>query len=461
MGAARYRPYQNFRSSGLEWLGDIPAHWNVLQSRRMFAQRKERAKQGDEQLTSSQKYGIIYQKEFMERENQRVVQVITGSEILKHVKANDFVISMRSFQGGIEWCKYPGSVSSAYIGLIPQKHVEPSFFSYLFKSKQYVQALQSTSNLVRDGQALRYENFSQIALPVVPLPEQTKIAAFLDYETGKIDALIAKQERLIALLEEKRQAVISHAVTKGLDPNVPLRPSGIDWLGDVPEHWDFSYLGFEASIKARLGWKGLKADEYVDEGYIFLATPNIKGREIDMENVNYITQKRYDESPEIALEIGDVLVTKDGSTTGTTNVVRSLPKPATVNSSIAVIRRFGSLESDYLYYFFKSVYTQNVIKRMQDGMGVPHLFQADLRKFRVLLPPQEEQASIAAHLEKAVPKLDDLIMKAQSTIALLQERRTALISAAVTGKIDVRDWQPSQSPSDTNLRTATLQEAAS
>ena len=135
------------------------------------------------------------------------------------------------------------------------------------------------------------------------------------------------------------------------------------WIEKIPHHWNYSYLGFECSVKARLGWKGLKADEYVDEGYVFLATPNIKSDKIDFKNVDRITRKRYDESPEIMLVEGDVLVTKDGSTTGTTNIVRHLPEPATVNSSIAVLRSFGSVESPYLYYFFTSDYTQNIINR--------------------------------------------------------------------------------------------------
>ena len=154
---SRYKAYPGYKDSGLQWLGHIPTHWELMQSRRLFAQRKERARQGDEQLTASQKYGVIYQKLFMELEGQSVVQVFTGAEILKHVEENDFVISMRSFQGGLELCRYPGCVSSAYVGLIPIKHVCPEFFKYLFKCSPYIQALQSTSNLVRDGQALRLQ----------------------------------------------------------------------------------------------------------------------------------------------------------------------------------------------------------------------------------------------------------------------------------------------------------------
>lgn len=210
------------------------------------------------------------------------------------------------------------------------------------------------------------------------------------------------------------------------------RDTGVEWLTTVPKHWANSTLGFDCSVKARLGWKGLKAEEYVDSGYIFLATPNIKGEEIDFDDVNYITKERYDESPEIMLEEGDVLVTKDGSTTGTTALVRRLPAPATVNSSIAVLRSFGRLDSSYMFYFFTSEYTQNVITRMRGGMGVPHLFQADLRKFFVVAPPLEEQTQIAKFLDYETAKIDALIDKQQQLIALLKEKRQAVISHAVT-----------------------------
>lgn len=153
----------------------------------------------------------------MALEGQRVVQVIHGADILKHVEPNDFVISMRSFQGGIEWCGLSGSISSAYVMLIPNESIVPGYFRYLFKCSSYIQALQSTTNLVRDGQALRYANFTLVDLPIVPVAEQVAIAAFLDQETAKFDALTAEAENGIALLKERRSALISAAVTGKID----------------------------------------------------------------------------------------------------------------------------------------------------------------------------------------------------------------------------------------------------
>lgn len=447
--AGRYQPYPSYKPSGLEWLGEIPADWRVLQSRRMFAQRKGRAQPDDEQLTSSQKYGIIYQKEFMKIENQRVVQVITGTEILKHVEANDFVISMRSFQGGLEWCKYPGSVSSAYIGLIPQKHVVPAFFSYLFKSKQYIQALQSTSNLVRDGQALRYENFSQVPLPIVSEEEQTKIAAFLDHETARIDALIAKQQRLIALLEEKRQAVISHAVTKGLNPNAPMRPSGIDWLGDVPGHWEVKRLKFMSS-SIGTGSTPKEPDDLADEGAVPWFTPG------DFDGQSGLTNaKKWLKAASIAKGNGkqfsrnSVLIVGIGATLGKIAVCEL---PFSSNQQINVATPNEKTDVHFLASALSSQLEQ--MKTVSNAATIGIMNQEKTGSIFIAVPPHNEQLRVANYLTNETSALTVINQKAQSTIALLKERRTALITAAVTGKIDVRDWQPPKSVSNPNLDNA-------
>ncbi|MCD9085814.1 restriction endonuclease subunit S [Stenotrophomonas sp. SY1] len=210
-------PNVPMKESGVEWLGEVPAHWSVGQSRRLFRERNEKARNGDIQLTVSQKYGLLPQTEFMEREGRRVVVVQKGQEILKRAYAGDFVISMRSFQGGLEYSEHHGSVSSAYVPLVPIKMVVPRYFRWLFKSSTYIQALQSTSDLVRDGQALRFENFTKVPLPVASKDEQSQIADFLDRATTRIDTLIAKTEQSIELLHEHRTALITAGVTGKID----------------------------------------------------------------------------------------------------------------------------------------------------------------------------------------------------------------------------------------------------
>jgi type I restriction enzyme S subunit len=210
-------PKVPMKDSGVEWLGEIPAHWEVVSARRLFRVRSEPARDGDQQLTASQKYGMIFQSDFVELEGRRVVEVIKGRESLLHVEPNDFVISMRSFQGGLEWCRVRGSTSFHYVMVTPVKHVHPPFFALLLKSSAYIQALRTTTDLIRDGQELRYSNFVRVDLPVIPLDEQAQIAEAIVPELSKIDALSIDAQKAIDLLQERRTALIAAAVTGQID----------------------------------------------------------------------------------------------------------------------------------------------------------------------------------------------------------------------------------------------------
>ncbi|MEN8649073.1 restriction endonuclease subunit S [Streptomyces sp. 21So2-11] len=189
----------------------------------------------------------------------------------------------------------------------------------------------------------------------------------------------------------------------------------------IPAGWKMSRLDRVATVNARIGWKALTAAEYQPEGYAFLATPNIKNPEIDYSNVNFISEFRYQESPELQLSEGDVLLTKDGFTIGTVNIVRRLPRPATVNGSIAVLRSFG-IHPRFLYYVIASSVTQEHIWTVKDGMDVLHLFQRDMKKFPIPLPPLQEQRQIADYLDAEVGKINSLMSKKLEILSLLEER---------------------------------------
>ena len=210
-------PSVRLKPSGIPWLGEIPEHWEVVPSKSLFKHRKEKARFGDELLTASQSHGIISRQAFMEREGRRVMHVFIGSDILKHIEPNDFVMSMRSFEGGLEWSKVGGCVSSAYVALIPAPAVHCPFFAYALKSKSYISDLRRTSDLVRDGQALRYANFGQVALPLIPLPEQASIATHLDSTMSGLHSTISRLEREITLLREYRTRLVADVVTGKLD----------------------------------------------------------------------------------------------------------------------------------------------------------------------------------------------------------------------------------------------------
>jgi len=207
-------PDAEMKDSGIKWIGKIPINWQAVNPRWLFAQRKDRAKKGMEQYTASQKYGVISQKDYMNRIGGSIVTVQKDFDILKMVCEGDFVIHMRSFQGGLEYSEHTGSISSAYVMLIPQKNTgECRYFKWLFKSASYINALQSTSNLIRDGQAMRYSNFIQIIIPYPPLDEQQQIADYLDSKCSEIDAIIADKKRQRGILADYKKSLIYEYVT--------------------------------------------------------------------------------------------------------------------------------------------------------------------------------------------------------------------------------------------------------
>ncbi len=202
------------KDSGTPWCPEIPAHWEYSNPKALFTQRGDRAFLGDRQLTASQEYGIVYQDEFMEMTGNRVVTVMKDFSILKHVEPGDFVISMRSFQGGLEYSEVKGCISSAYVMLIPNKNLVYSpFYKWFFKSDKYINAIQSTSNLVRDGQAMRYANFVKVPLFIVPLDEQKRIADYLDRHISEINSIMKGKREQLAVLADYKKSIIYEYVT--------------------------------------------------------------------------------------------------------------------------------------------------------------------------------------------------------------------------------------------------------
>ena len=432
---SHYEPYPEYIKTGMKWLPKIPEHWEIVQSRRLFSQRKERANEGDRQLTASQKYGIVYQAEFMELEGARVMQVIKGADILKRVCPNDFVISMRSFQGGLEWSSLEGSISSAYVMLVPRKHVVADFFRYLFKSAPYIQALQSTSDLIRDGQALRFDNFAQVDLPIIPEDEQVKIAKYLDRETVRIDALIEKKTRFIELLREKRQALITHAVTKGLDPSVNMKNSGVEWLGEVPEHWVCKKLmhwmdGYGS------GTTPSKEDDYCVEGGLPWVTTGELREGLISETDKRVTDVALSEYSALkAHPVGSLVIAMYGATVGRLGL---LGVPAALNQACFAIHPCNTISIRLLRWWFEGFRTELI--ELATGAGQPNISGDKIRNLFIAAPLSlEEQEQIADQIESRTLRIDGLVSKTERSIELLKERRSALITAAVTGQIDLRE----------------------
>lgn len=449
---SRYKTYSEYKDSEVEWLGEIPKNWDIISGKRIFLLRNQFSDSLDQQLAVTQLYGVIPQNMFMERQGQRVALALKGTENFKHVEDNDFVISLRSFEGGIEYSAYNGCVSPAYTVLIPRPLANAYYFKYLFKSASYIAALQSSTDSLRDGKSIKYEQFGKIKLPIFAYSGQQKIADFLDYETSKIDQLINKQKVLIELLKEKRQALISQAVTKGLNPHVKMKDSGIEWLGNIKKEWFAIPIKYVVSTPITDGPH--ETPIIYDEGIPFVSAEAIDNGHINFNKIRgYISKKDNEKfSRKYKPKINDIYIVKSGATTGKIAKVET-DIEFNIWSPLAAIRcDVDKIISDFAYFYFQSKEFQIGIElnwsygtQQNIGMGV-------IQNLKIAVPNVIEQKQISNFLDNETSKIDKLLEKATKAVSLLQERRTALISAAVTGKIDVRDWQsPNTAGTLTNI----------
>jgi type I restriction enzyme S subunit len=414
------------------WLKSVPETWKVFDGKRIFESCREAARSTDEQLAASQKFGVVPQSLMMELNDAKVMLALKGTSSFRHVEKDDYVISLRSFEGGIEYSAYTGCVSPAYTVLRPTKPIVVGFYRHLFKSRPYISALQATTDSLRDGKAINYEQFGAIPLILPPLSEQIQIAKFLDHETAKIDRLIEKQEELIRLLKEKRQAVISHAVTKGLNPHAPLKPSGIPWLAQIPAHWSVTPLKRLAKLTTGITPPTDNQANYSEsEEY-----PWVRPEDLDEDGkpttaTKFLSRKGWDYIRPI---------TKDASLIcciGTIGKIGFVDRSVSTNQQITA----AEFANCARFYFFALVAARVALETTSTGNVIRILNTDRLGNIPFAAPPADEGEKIAKYIDTDISKFQMLTEDAQRVVTLLQERRTALISAAVTGKIDVRHWQ--------------------
>ena len=437
--------YEKYKDSGVKFLGNIPEHWNVTRLGYLCNKIGSGKTPSGGSETYSDEGVLFVRSQNVYDDGLRLDDVVyISNEIdsemaVSRVQQGDVLLNITGASLG-RTClvpdKFPAANVNQHVCIIRLTNPQfRNFTAMLMKSSLIKSQIDATQNgAAREG--LNFEQISQLRFAIPPIEEQKTIAAFLDTETTKLDALIAEQGRLIELLREKRQAVISHAVTKGLNPTAPLKPSNIPWLGDVPEHWEVTclkHLCKEITDGAHV------SPETEDGVYCFVSTKDICDGVIDFINCLRTSEASYEYLLKTGCKpfCGDVLFSKDG-TIGRTVVVEE-DREFVVASSLIIIRPIReALDPIYLHHLCQSSLIKNQVDCFVQGAGLPRLSITNLRKVQGSFPPIEEQKEIAKYLETVVKRFDSLITEAERSIELLQERRTALISAAVTGKIDVR-----------------------
>lgn len=420
----------------MSWLDSMPSSWELRSPKSLFNERRTSNLPDDVHLTPSQKYGVLPQSEYIELTGGSVVLNLTGQNAMKHVEPNDFIIHLRSFQGGLEHARQSGKVSTAYTVVEPKNATNPEFYKWLLKSKAFIQELQTTTNQLRDGQSIRWTDFVKVPLPTPPLDEQRAIADYLDRETQKIDELITEQRSLIETLRERRYACIERAVTCGIS-DAQLGESSIPWIARMPLDWGVSRMKHETAMTTG-GTPDTDDLAYWSEASDEAGVPWVAISDMSRRRSVCSTSKRLTPAGVASKRLrigkaGTILFAMYASV----GEVSRLDVDATWNQAILGITPGDRLESGYLAYLLMAMRTfmlGEVRTNTQANLNARQVGDMPLP-----IPLLEEQREIVDYLDEQTARIDELISESEDLIALSQECRAALITAAVTGQIDVRE----------------------
>jgi type I restriction enzyme S subunit len=439
--------YPEYKDSGVEWLGEVPGHWEVDRLKASLVSSRngiwgDEAK-GDENDIPCVRVADFDRQQLRVQDEIPTIRSVTEKERQERLLSRGNLLLEKSGGGEnqpvgcvVLYDSDTPAVCSNFVARIELKsEMCPEYWRYVHAAAYAVRLTVGSINQTSGIQNLDQNRYFNERAPFPPLAEQTAIATFLDHETAKIDALVAEQEKLIALLQEKRQAVISHAVTKGLNPNVPMKDSGVEWLGEVPGHWGVSALSYLSSIET-----GSTPDR-TEPRYWNGSIPWIKTGEINWEPIREaeesITEDGLEESAVKLSKPGTILMAMYGQGV-TRGRVALLEIEATYNQACAAINFDSRVLPTYGRYFFMAAYDH--IREGGNETSQMNLSASLIAKFRFTVPSLHEQTAITKFLDEKTTKIDALMTQIRTVIRLLQERRTALISAAVTGQIDVRGW---------------------
>lgn len=439
--------YSEYKNSGYVWLSEVPQHWDLKRLSHFFEERREKVSDKEFSPLSVTKNGIVPQLETAAKTQD--------GDNRKKVLAGDFVINSRSDRKGSGGLSLTDGSVSLICTVLKPLALDGGFVHHLLRSVPFQEEYYRWGKgIVADLWSTNFSDMKNIVLGIPSPEEQTQIARFLDYETARIDALIEEQRRLIELLKEKRQAVISHAVTKGIDPNVPMSDSGVEWLGEVPAHWNQIKLKHLVTVSG--GGTPSKENEEYWEGEIPWVSPKDMKTERISKTVDCISEQALADTTLCLLKVGSVLMVVRGMI-----LLHSIPVAindieVTINQDMKAMSPGPLMSNAYLLLLLQGIKSALFQYIDASAHGTRKLEWERFVSIELVVPPLSDQFKILEQVERKKLQLDQLSSFASDGIRLMQERRSALISAAVTGKIDVRNWQP---PADNNKKPA-QQEAA-
>jgi type I restriction enzyme S subunit len=437
-----FSSYQSYKNSGVDWLGKIPGDWSLGKFRHLFTESSEKIEsEVHGEMLSVSGYRGIEVKEYSDENQKRTEENLIGYRIVHEGQL--VVNTMWLNYAGLGISQLEGHVSPAYRSYWVDSSLHKPFVHHLMRSSLYVLGYTKYLTGVRPN-SLQMSRDDLMGFPILipTLTEQKSIATFLDHETVKIDTLVAEQEKLIELLKEKRQAVISHSVTKGLEPKVKMKDSGVEWLGEVPEHWEVKPLKYLGSI---IPGYAFNSSDFTKSGIRVLKIANIQTNKIDWSDDSYLPDEFFNLHPKFVVRNDDVVfaLTRPIISTGLKAAVVDIGnEQVLLNQRNALFRPIDRISKLFIYQVLFSDSFLIAFENKIDFTGQqPNISTIDIGDIKIPVPPLDEQESIATYLKSLTEDYDKLTYEAQKTINLLKERRSSVISAAVTGQIDVRNYQ--------------------
>ena len=436
------KPYPEYKESGQAWLGVVPAHWSLLPNRALFDEVKDRDHPEEEMLSVTITRGIVRQKALLENSSKNDSSN-TNKFAYKLIYPGDIAYNkMRAWQGALGASSLRGIISPAYVVMRPRKKANARYYHYLYRTALFAKEAERWSyGITSDMWSLRPEHFKVIRSVLPPPDEQLAIVRFLDHANRKIDGFIRAKRKLIGLLNEQKQAIIHRAVTRGLDPNAKLKPSGIPWLGEIPEHWEVQPLKGVSKIQSGITLGKDYAGEMLRE-YPYLRVANVQAGHADISVVKKIAVTKA-EAARCLLQAGDVLMTEGGDPDklGRGCVWDAQIDPCIHQNHVFAVRPNQSLLlpqflSALMGTLYARAYFQSTSKQTTNLASTN---KTKIGQFKVLPPTTDEQARILEALQKETSPVNTAIARTEREIALMQEYRTRLTADLVTGKLDVRE----------------------
>jgi len=435
------KPYERYKQTGYDWLVKVPEHWKMQTIRSITRLSNERngIRNDLELLSVYREYGVI--KKSSRDDNHNVESQDLSN--YKFVDKGYLVLNkMKMWQGSLGVSKYQGIVSPAYIVCKLANGLNFNYVHYLLRSPAFKTIYNRISYGVRVGQwDMRYDDFKNIKLYLPSITEQDQIVKYLDNKLAKINKFVKAKKKMIAVLKEQKQAIINQAVTKGLNPNMKMKPSGIEWLGDIPEHWK----AFKLSQMANITLSGLDKKSYDNQKEIYLCNyVDVYKNDYITESIDFMRATAIDdEILKLSLRSGDIIITKDSESWDDIAVPAYVPNDLSNVACayhLALIRKKSNMiNSEYLYVTFLSQYVSVQYKVKAKGVTRYGLSYQSIKDVVIFVPPLSEQEEITRVIKTSMCNVDKAILKAQQEVELITEYRTRLISDVVTGKVDVRN----------------------